>query len=296
MISRIKSKRVTWCLGRHLLVMLATVLLGALLAATLVRVAPGFDVDEQQLDSRLSSESRDALRSGRVRNSNIVVFYVDYLRRAISGDLGRSQILNRPVRELIAERLPVTTHLVALGLLWGWLIATALGAIAALARVNSVRMFIGGAAGALLCFPSAVLAMAFVVARAPAYLALALVVLPKVFAFTRNLVISSYAMPHVITARAKGIRETRVLLWHVLPVTGGQVIAVFGVSVSMALGAAIPVEALCGLPGIGQLAWQAALGRDLPLLVTLTMIVACVTMTANSISDAMNQILGPATR
>ena len=40
--------------------------------------------------------------------------------------------------------------------------------------------------------------------------------------------------------------------------------------------------ALCGLPGIGQLAWQAALSRDLPLLVNLTVLVTLVTLLANS--------------
>ena len=54
----------------------------------------------------------------------------------------------------------------------------------------------------------------------------------------------------------------RVLCWHVIPVSAAPLLALAGVSVSIALGAAIPVEALCGIPGIGQLAWQAALGRD----------------------------------
>jgi ABC-type dipeptide/oligopeptide/nickel transport system permease component len=53
----------------------------------------------------------------------------------------------------------------------------------------------------------------------------------------------------------------------------------------MAFAASIPVEALCDLPGIGQLAWKAALGRDLDLLVILTMIVTLVTLLANSASD-----------
>ena len=52
-----------------------------------------------------------------------------------------------------------------------------------------------------------------------------------------------------------------------------------------ALGAAIPVEVLCDLPGIGQLAWLAALGRDLPLLVNLTALATAATLMATSVSD-----------
>ena len=69
-------------------------------------------------------------------------------------------------------------------------------------------------------------------------------------------------------------------------------IALAGITVSIAIGATIPVEALCGLPGIGQLAWQAALSRDLPLLVNLTMIVTLVTLLANSAADVMIYMVG----
>jgi len=77
----------------------------------------------------------------------------------------------------------------------------------------------------------------------------------------------------------------------VLPVAGPQMIALAGITVSIALGASIPVEALCGLPGIGQLAWQAALSRDLPLLVNLTLLVTLVTLLANSGADVMIYML-----
>ena len=76
-----------------------------------------------------------------------------------------------------------------------------------------------------------------------------------------------------------------------VPVVTPQLLAVAGVSVSMAAGAAIPVEALCGLAGIGQLAWQAALGRDLPLLVNITVLVTLVTLLANSGADVIGYVV-----
>ena len=82
----------------------------------------------------------------------------------------------------------------------------------------------------------------------------------------------AHAQPHVLAARARGLSELRILFWHVVPVVAPQLLAVAGVSVSLAVGAAIPVEALCGLAGVGQLAWQAALARDLPLLVNITVL------------------------
>jgi ABC-type dipeptide/oligopeptide/nickel transport system permease component len=61
--------------------------------------------------------------------------------------------------------------------------------------------------------------------------------------------------------------------------------------VSIAIGATIPVEALCGIPGLGKLAWQSALGRDLPLLMTITVLVTVATMIANSAADIASEAL-----
>jgi peptide/nickel transport system permease protein len=139
--------------------------------------------------------------------------------------------------------------------------------------------------------PAAVLAILFVIARAPGRLVLGLIVFPKIFRYARSLLVRSAAMPHVLTARAKGAGTLRILFWHILPVAAPQLLALAGVSVSLAFAAAIPVEALCDLPGIGQLAWKAALGRDLELLVNLTMIVTAVTLLANSAADLLGSPL-----
>ena len=61
--------------------------------------------------------------------------------------------------------------------------------------------------------------------------------------------------------------------------------ALAGISVSLAFGASIPIEVICDTPGVGQLAWKAALDRDLPLLVNITVLVALMTLAANSLAD-----------
>ena len=67
-------------------------------------------------------------------------------------------------------------------------------------------------------------------------------------------------MPHIMTARAKGsARVAHSFLARAFRLPRPQMIALAGITVSIAIGASIPVESLCGLAGIGQLAWQAAL-------------------------------------
>jgi peptide/nickel transport system permease protein len=136
-----------------------------------------------------------------------------------------------------------------------------------------------------------VLALLSVLWNVPGALAVALIIFPRDYRYTRNLLAKAYSQPHIITARAKGLSELHILFWHVIPVAAPQLLAVAGVSVSLAIGGAIPVEALCGLAGVGQLAWQAALARDLPLLVNITLLVTLVTLLANSSADVIGHAL-----
>lgn len=267
------------------------VLLGGFFGATLVRFAPGFGVDEEELDTRLNHQSVQALRDAQGQDRNLFAFYSHYLGQLLHGDLGTSRTLQRPVTQLLAERFPETLKSVALGLLVGWTLALPLAIAVVMSRAWLLDTISNLLVSLLLCVPAAVLALLFVLEQVPARLLLSLVVFPKVFRYSRSLLARSSCLPHVLTARAKGLGNVRVLLWHILPTAAPQLAALAGVSLSLAFAAAIPVEALCDLPGIGQLAWKAALGRDVELLVNLTMIVTLVTLLANSASDLAGQYL-----
>ncbi len=275
--------------GKHFARVLITVLVGGLLGATLVRFAPGFDTDERDLDIRLSESSKAALRSNRDSEHNVARFYAAYLGGLVKGDLGFSRSLNRPAAELIKDRFPLTAQEIGIGLAVGWSLGLVLAVPAAAFRSWPVSLFTGAVTGTLLSIPAAVLALIFVWVRWPASVAIGLLITPKIFAYTRNLLLHGYELPHVLMARSKGVGEVRVLLWHVVTPALPQIFALAGVSVSVALGAAIPIEALCDQPGIGQLAWQAALARDLVLLVNLTLIVTFITVLANSASDLLGE-------
>jgi peptide/nickel transport system permease protein len=280
-----------WKIARHVSSLLATVLLGGLISATLVRLAPGFGVDEEQLDPHLGTESVRALRHARDEQKNIFGFYLHSIRRALHGDLGTSISLRQPVTKLLRDRVPLTARIVAIGLLLSWSVAMALALSAAWLRVSAYDALTTLGSGMVLCLPAAVLALLSVLWNVSGSLAIGLIVFPHVYRYARNLLADAYFLPHLITARAKGLSELRILFRHVLPVVGPQLLAVAGVSVSLAIGAAIPVEALTGLAGIGQLAWQAALGRDLPLLMNITILVTLVTLLANSGADVISHML-----
>jgi peptide/nickel transport system permease protein len=115
--------------------------------------------------------------------------------------------------------------------------------------------------------------------------AIALVVFPHVYRYAKNQLVATAQSPHVVAAEAKGLSSWRVLWAHVFTPAAPQLAALAGISVSLAFGASIPIEVICDTPGVGQLAWRAAMDRDLTLLVTITVLVALMTLVVNSLAD-----------
>jgi peptide/nickel transport system permease protein len=270
-------------IARHAGALAATVMLGGILTAALVRNSPGFDADERLMDPRLDVQSRALIQAEHAAGHDVLRFYVRHVGGMVRGDWGVSQSLHAPIRDLVLSRLPVTGEIMAIGLTGGWILAFGF-ALAAVRCPGWSR--IGGALSVLvLSVPSAALAVLIFSTRGPTRAIIALILFPRLFDYLRNLLADAYSRLHIITAMAKGVRPVRILVCHVLPVCAPQLLALAGVSASMAFGAAIPVETLCDLPGIGQLAWKAALARDLPVLVSLTMLITLLTQACNAVSD-----------
>ncbi len=270
---------------RRLLVLLCLGLVGALSSATLVRFAPGYGVAERELDPRWSANSVEALRQKQALHEGLPSFYFHYLTAIAHGDLGESDSLNRPVRELLRQRFPITGNSVIRGLGVAWLAAALMASIGLSFRGWLFEASATAFNSLLLSLPSAVVAMLAVHLRTPVFFAIAIVVFPRLYSYIRNLLVRAYDQPHVLAARARGLGSSAILFRHVLPLAAPPLFALLGVSFAISFGAAIPIEALCDSPGLGQLAWHAALSRDLPLIVNVTLIVSLVMLAANSLAD-----------
>jgi peptide/nickel transport system permease protein len=272
--------------SRAVLRLAAVMLMASFAGAMLMRLAPGFTSDAQELNAGLSAESQQAIRQARQADANIPRFYAQYLASLVKGDLGISRSLNQPVKDLLRERLPVTLGNLAFALAVGWLLGLALAIAAQTWNVRALSFLANGLSGTFISTPAAALALVFLLLRWPPAFAAALLLFPKIYRYTQNLLEQSSEMPHVLTARAKGAGPWRILAWHVAPIALPQLIALVGVSISIGIGVLLPIEVVSDVAGIGQLAWHAAQSRDLPLLVNLTMVVTFVTVCATLISDA----------
>lgn len=274
-------------LTRLLLLLVAATTLGAVF----VRVAPGFSVDEREITPGLSSESIQALRRERMEDANLPRFYERYISGLVHGDLGTSRTLNQPVRELLRDRVPVSISNLTAGLLFAWIFGLVLAFCGFLVPSRWVTAAADACGGALMSTPASVLALVFLMLRWPPFLAVGLLVLPKIYRYTKNLLRDNMDLPHVLTARAKGAGRWRVLAWHVAPIASPQLITLLGVSIAMGLGVLLPVEVISDTPGIGLLAWSAAQSRDLPLLVNLTLIVSIVTIGSTVLCDEVRRLV-----
>ena len=124
---------------------LATAILGVLLAGALIRMAPGFGIDEREFDLRLNGDSVRRIRAEAGAGRSLWSFYIAYGRGLATGDLGTSRALGRPVSELLRERIPITLGAAGPGLLAAWAVDLAL----AMVCVHCRNAFVDAACGAL---------------------------------------------------------------------------------------------------------------------------------------------------
>lgn len=276
-------------LAVNLLTVVLVVLAGGFAAAALVRYSPGFDTIPEDLDPSIGAATLRALHERRESGNALPVFYARYVAGALHGDFGVSESLRQPVSDLMRRRAPITLRLILLGTAGGWLFAGLLAWMAVWTRRGLLKAAAFSISGLLLAIPPAVLGLAFFFYEAPLALAIALALLPRIFGTLRALLEDCYASPALLAARARGIAPRVIALRYVLRAGAPQLLALTGIALVLAFGAAIPIESLCGVPGLGALALQAALARDMPLLcglaLAITVFVTVVQVAAQTVED-----------
>lgn len=267
------------------------ILLASGMLALLVRYSPGFEADERDLEPTLSAASRETMHSARAAERNVLSYIVSFTARAAHGDFGVSRVLDVPVRDLIAQRGPITAQILLKGAGYAWLAAltwTAVIAVFNRRRCSDLSIVLSTC---VMCVPVAVLAVFGWHAHCSPDWVLAIALLPKIFQVARTLVAGALNQPDVLAAKSRGIGSLPILLRYILPKVGGPLLAWMAATAGMAIGALIPIEVIFDVPGLGQLVWKAALARDLPVLLTVTTFVAIIIQFSNLVSSAGRTIL-----
>ena len=113
---------------------------------------------------------------------------------------------------------------------------------------------------------------------------------------TRSSVLEALGQEHVRTARAKGLRESRVLLRHVLRNAAIPIITTAGIQIARLLGGTVIVETIFALPGIGRYVYEAIGTRDYPVVQGVTLVIAVIFVLVSLIVDILYALVDPRLR
>ncbi len=248
------------------------------------------------------------------------VQYLRYLGGLLHGQMGTSYASQEPVSSIIRAALPITASVVVGGAVVMLAAALLLGVFSALrpdtfadrslnglvmAGVALHPIIVGLLLEALFVrtlplaptggYCSPVGASGCGVGRWAAHLALpwitfALYLLPNYARVLRARTLDVMNQPHVTAARARGASERRVLWSHVLPFLVPTTVTMLAVDMSTALMAAIYIEAVFDLPGLGTtalIAQQGDIGFDLPVIVGIVTVVATAVIVFNVVADVV---------
>jgi peptide/nickel transport system permease protein len=265
---------------RALLRIPLTIFFVGLFVIALVRLAPGYGIDEREMDLRFNAESIEKLRGTPVPFGRALKSHVG---RMLRGEWGTSETFGIPVDQLLAERWTTTLASVVFGLVLAWIFALLWAGFGTVYRPLD---WSGSALSiSLLSFPSGLLAILLFLAGAPVSAGIAIAVFPQIHRYVRQLANDALDQPCIFAAAARGVGRLALIVRHVRSLIFPQLLALIGSSAATAVSAAIPMEALCGSPGLGQLAWRAAMGRDLALLLPLVLCMTAVIQLASVASE-----------
>jgi peptide/nickel transport system permease protein len=258
--------------------MSSLILLAALGTIALMRFAPGYFTDTRELDSEYAKGARAALKTQQEEQYSVLTLTRHLLSGWVHGDLGLSRQYDLPVTELMGSRAKVTGKLLLSGMTYGWLSALSLALLLSARRSSAGEALIAGPSAILLAIPIGAMATVCLMTNVggPIFV-LSTLIGVRDFKAVYRLLRQTWKSPHLLYAKAQGIPIYRVARVHLLPGLRTELLALAVTSFVIALSAIVPVEVIFDEPGLGQLAWSAAMNRDLPVMLAVTLLVAtCV--------------------
>lgn len=303
---------------RRLLLIVPTLLLLALGTQFLATLAPG---DPAEQYARLHATSGVAtpqdIAHARVLlglNRPFIVRYVEWIAGALHGDLGVSFSRQTTVSAEIGNRLGATVELALTALALTVIVATPLGALAAMRHGSWFDHALR--AGSLLAasIPGFFLAYVLIEIFAtqlnllpvagreqaasivlPA-LALSAVGIATASRLLRASMLEVLGEDYIRTARGKGVSQLRMALRHALPNAALPVITVLGTLLGYLLAGSVVIETVFAWPGLGQLLAQSVAQRDYPMIEGLVVLAGAFFLVINLMVDLSYRILDPRVR
>ena len=291
----------------------------ALFVFLLLRLSPG-DPAAVIAGDYATAEDVQKIREKLGLSEPIFVQFVTWLGSLIQGDLGTSIFSNKPVTELIGQRLEPTLMLALTTIIFSILVAVPLGTIAAF-RAGSwidrlVMLFSVGGFSVPVFVLGYILIYFFSITwrilpvqgyRSPfedgmlpfmqhiilPTLTLSVIYIALLARMTRASVMEVLEEDYIRTARAKGLSEVKILMQHALRNAAVPIVTVIGIGIALLIGGVVVTESVYNIPGLGRLVLDAVLARDYPIIQGLILFFSLIYVLLNLIIDLTYTLFDP---
>jgi peptide/nickel transport system permease protein len=291
-----------------------TVVVGVItLVFLLIHLVPG-DPVQVMLGETATIAAQEDLRHQLGLDQPLWTQWGNYMSKLLHGDLGNSLHSKEPIGDMLLQRLPATVELALAGLLVAVLIAIPLGSLAAVRKDTAwdsgamIFSLLGISIPHFWLGPLLILLFSLQLGWFPvsgrdnfASLILPAITLGTALAailarMVRATLLEILNEDYIRTARAKGLRESAVILHHALRNAALPIITILGLQLGSLLSGAVITETVFSWPGIGQLIIEAIQNRDYPVVQACVLLISLTYVTVNTLTDFLYAWLDPRVR
>jgi peptide/nickel transport system permease protein len=306
---------------RRILATIPVLLVVVVTVFFLLRLSPG-DTAAIIAGDSASVEDIARIRTQLGLDKPLFVQFLQWAGQLAQGDLGQSAFNNRPVLELIGQRLEPTVALTITTILFAISLALPLGIVAAWKAGTWIDRSIMAFAVASFSFPVFLIAYLLVYGFSlelgilpvqgyrniadgfwpfARHLVLPTVALGLIYAallarMTRSTMLEVLGEDYIRTARAKGLSTSPVLLGHALKNAAVPIVTTIGIGITNLIGGVIVTESVFAIPGIGRLTIDAVLQRDYPVVQGIILVTAFAYVVINLLIDLSYTLFDPRIR
>jgi peptide/nickel transport system permease protein len=308
-------------LARRLLATIPVLAIVAVLVFLMLRLTPG-DPAAILAGDAANTEQIAQIRAGLGLDRPVPVQFMIWLGNMLSGDLGESFYYKMKVTALIGQRIEPTLSLAALTIAIAVLTAVPLGVLAAWRFGGWFDRALMGFAVMGFSVPVFVLAyiLIWIVSLKLGWLpvqgyrriadgfgpwlqhlilpsiTLSVIYIALIARVTRASVLETLGEDYIRTARAKGLREARVLVRHALANAAVPIATIIGIGIALLIGGVVVTESVYAIPGLGRLTVDAVLARDFPTIQGVILLFSLFYVLINLLVDLSYVILDPRIR
>ena len=302
---------------RRLLIVIPSLLGISLVLFVLLALAPGDPFGELAQNPAVPPEVRASLREKFGLDDPIMVRYFRWLLAMLNGDWGFSFVSRMDVDRLILQRLPTTLIVIGASQVLALIVALPVGVYAAIRpyslfdQVATTAAFIGFSLPTFFTGLLLILLFSITLDWLPfvyqtnitssgwqfvwdhirqsimPVTVLALFQAGVLTRFVRSAVLDVVRLDYVTTARAKGLRESVVIVKHVVRNALIPVVTLIALQLPIVFSGAVVTEQIFRVPGIGSLLISSILANDTPVIMAVTFVTACLVILFNLIADLL---------